>query len=188
MCKPSNRISTRSPTLRADGAAQRKRALHMACAVGVAGWIVEERVPAATALPCLAAIEGTRAAHNRLALRADGRDERLRRIERERGSPDPLRFVRPGHGHGVVAADDRNGTGAHGGEIERHRYGGRLQRHETERGEQHDMHDGRREEDMRSHDCTQRPGCCKPWARGTSDLPARRVAIGSIRVARRAGT
>ena len=67
--------------------------------------------------------------------------ERLRRIERERGSPDPLRFVRPGHGHGVVAADDRNGTGPHGGEIERHRDGGRLQRHETERGEQHEMHD-----------------------------------------------
>ena len=80
-----------------DGAAQRERALHVARAIGVACRIIEERVPPAAAFACLAAIERTRAAHDRLAaVRADGRDERLRR-DRARTWLATTCFVSSGH-------------------------------------------------------------------------------------------
>ena len=122
MRKPSNTISTRSPTLRAVRAAQPERALHVPCPIRVARRIVEERVPAAPALSRLALIERTGAADDGLAVGPDGGDERLRGIERERRAPDPCRLVRPRDGHRVVAASDGDGAGPHAGEIERHRH------------------------------------------------------------------
>ncbi len=121
-------------------AAERERALHVPGPLRVARRIVEERVPAAPALPRLALVERAGAADDRLALGPDGGHERLGGVERERRAPDPCRLVRPRDRHRAVAANDVDGTGLHPGEIDRHRHRGRLHGNEHQQGKAGDTH------------------------------------------------
>src|SRR5688572_23719435 len=108
----------------------------MAGPFGMAGRVIEERVPPATAPSRLTPIEGPGAADDGLAGGPDRGNERLRGIERERRAPDPRRLVRPRQAHGVSVSNDADRPWPHPGEIERHRYGGRrgLHRHEKHSG------------------------------------------------------
>ena len=101
-------------------AAQLQRALHVARAVGVGRRIVEEGVPSASPLAGLALIERTRAADDGVGACADGRDERLRGIQRERRAPRASRLVGPGDGHRFFSARDADRARPHAAEVERH--------------------------------------------------------------------
>jgi hypothetical protein len=115
-----------------DGATQPERALHVASPIWMARGIVEERVPAATALPGLTLVERACAANNRLALEADGGDERLAGIEREGRPPRPRALVGPSHRYRVFAANDARRARPHAAEIDRRLNRRRLQRNERQ--------------------------------------------------------
>ena len=109
------------------GATQPERALHVARPIGVGRRIVEEGVPPAPALACLALIERTCAADDGFAVGpmdvmsgCAGSSENVARQTRAVSSGQVTR-------HGVVAADDGDRPRLHAGEIERHRHGRRLQ-------------------------------------------------------------